>query len=308
MAKLLQLLVRDAPISSVIPFNYHKHLMKICMSVKNGNTVQSDFRKMEEYGIHLADTLKKSISHGFGNICANFYLYLLDQVVKVHTLDRTEQQEQVIPHSYNPENGVAYYFTPHGNQICKQPTFCIEQFSNTYDDDSIADERCSKKFPSVSYGGFSYIFLWFCPIHGHCYGFHVISGAEGRKDAFSSLYKYKPKAPEELFYDFSCQLNEYCLNRAPEYFRCTRFWHDLFHGVTHKCGKCFKSTRVTGMSGVNSEICEQFNSYLQCIKYTATHLTQSHFMLFTQFFIYLWNTEKTDRFINIVETAIAGAQ
>ena len=62
------------------------------------------------------------------------------------------------------------------------------------------------------------------------------------------------------------------------------------------------------MSGVNSEICEQFNSYLQCIKYTATHLTQSHFMLFTQFFIYLWNTEKTDRFIKIVEIAIAGAQ
>ena len=50
------------------------------------------------------------------------------------------------------------------------------------------------------------------------------------------------------------------------------------------------------------------NSYFHCIKYTATHLTQSHFMLFTQFFIYLWNTEKTDRFIKIVETAIAGAQ
>ena len=73
------------------------------MSVKNGNTVQSDFRKMEEYGIHLAESLKKSISCGFGNICANLYLYLLDQLMKVHTLDKTEPQEQVIPHSYNPE-------------------------------------------------------------------------------------------------------------------------------------------------------------------------------------------------------------
>lgn len=57
-----------------------------------------------------------------------------------------------------------------------------------------------------------------------------------------------------------------------------------------------------------TKICMSVNSYLHCIKYTATHLTQSHFMLFTQFFIYLWNTEKTDRFIKIVETAIAGAQ
>ena len=46
---------------------------------------------------------------------------------------------------------------------------------------------------------------------------------EGRKDPFSSLYKYKPTAPDELFYDFECQLNEYCLNRTPHFFRCTHF-------------------------------------------------------------------------------------
>ena len=149
---------------------------------------------------------------------------------------------------------------------------------------------------------------WFCPTHGHCYGFHLISGSEGRKHPFSSLNKYKPTAPEELFYDFAWQLNEYCLNREPKFFRCTRFWHELFHGLTHKCGKCFKSTRVCGMSGVSSEMCEQFNSYLQCTKYIGTHLFQSHFVLFTQFFIYLRNTEKTEKFNKIVQTAIAGVQ
>jgi len=34
------------------------------------------------------------------------------------------------------------------------------------------------------------LFLWFCPAHGHCYGFHVIPGSEGRKDPANSLYTF----------------------------------------------------------------------------------------------------------------------
>ena len=123
------------------------------------------------------------------------------------------------------------------------PTYDIRGKSrNTnYDDDPEVDIACSKKFPSVSFGGFGYLFLWFCPIHGHCYGFHLISGGEGRKDPFSSLFKYMEKAPKHIFYDFACQLSEYCLNREPEFFKHTRFWHDLFHSLGHKCGINFKS-------------------------------------------------------------------
>ena len=35
------------------------------------------------------------------------------------------------------------------------------------DDVANKDDICEKKFPEVSYGGFGYIFLWFCPIYGH---------------------------------------------------------------------------------------------------------------------------------------------
>ena len=173
---------------------------------------------------------------------------------------------------------------------------------------AVVDDICRKKFPEVSYGGFGYIFLWFCAIHGHSYGFHIISGGEGRKDPFSSLFKYLPEAPHEIFYDFACKYTEYCLNRESQYFLPTRFWHDLFHGISHKCGSCFKSSRVCGMLGINSEICEQFNSYLQCVKFTGSHLSQSHFMFFVQFFIYLWNKEKTAKYKNIVAVAIAGSK
>ena len=210
--------------------------------------------------------------------------------------------------SYNPKEGIAYYFTEYGGQIRNQPSYNIKSARKNYDDNPIADDICHKIFPSVSYGGYSYMFLWFCPMNGHSYGFHIISGSEGRKDPFSSLYKYKPHAPSDIFYDFACQLCEYCLNRAPDYFKSTKFWHDLLHGICHKCGKPFKPRRITGITGVNSEICEQFNSYLQCIKYTATHLFQKYFMFFAQFFIYFWNKEKTDRFNNIVDIAIGGIE
>ena len=80
------------------------------------------------------------------------------------------------------------------------------------------------------------------------------------------------KPPKHIFYDFACQLSEYCLNREPEFFRNTQFWHDLFHSIGHLCGFNFKSGRVVGLEGINSEICEQVNSFLQCIKYTSSHV------------------------------------
>ena len=137
---------------------------------------------------------------------------------------RTVQELWEIPNSYNPEKGVAYCFTPHGNQVRKQPQYCIDQAKKNYDDVPSVDDMCKKIFPCVSYGGFGYMFLWLCPVHGHCYGFHLKSGGEGRKDPFSSLFKYLPEVPSDIFYDFACQLSEYCLNREPQYFLRTRFW------------------------------------------------------------------------------------
>ena len=112
--------------------------------------------------------------------------------------------------------------------------------------------------------------------------------------------------PKDVFYDFSCQLSEYCLNREPELFKNTRFWHDLFHAIGHKCGICFKSGRVGGLEGINTEICEQVNAFLQCIKYTAAHLSQEHFTFFLQFFLYLLNKEKTKTYTKQAAIAVAG--
>ena len=307
MAKLLSLLAGDAPISAVVPFRHHPHILETCAAIRNNQQFHNKLHDMNEYGMEISRALLKSAEHGCALLCVDFVEYLVDKVLQTHLHDHKTQEPSVIPNSYNPENGTAYYFTPHGNQLRKQPRYTIDQKHINYDDLPDVDDMCQKKFPRVSYGGYGYMFLWFCPIHGHCYGFHLISGAEGRKDPFSSLYKYLPEAPQDVFYDFACQYSEYCLNREPCYFRCTRFWHDLFHGIPHKCGKAFKSSRVSSLTGINSEICEQFNSYLQCVKYTGSHHSQPHFMFFVQFFIYLWNTDKTTKFQNIVHIALAGA-
>ena len=44
------------------------------------------------------------------------------------------------------------------------------------------------------------------------------------------------------------------------------------------------------------------------ISFTSLHLSQSHFIVFVQLFIYLWNCEKTTRYENIINVAIAGTQ
>ena len=306
MAKLLLLLCGDAPISAVVPIKYHQLILGTCDAVPDGGYM-TKLQKMNKYGTEIAKLLQESIEHNFTKECIKFIKYLVNRAAQIHLKDRKLQEPVVINNSYNPEKGVAYYFTPHGNQIRKQPQYTMDPVNSNYDDLPSVDDVCEKKFPRVSYGGFGYMFLLFCPTHGHCYGFHLISGAKGRKDPFSSLFKYMPEAPSEIFYDFACQYSEYCLNREPQYFKLTRFWHDLFHGIQHKCGEIFKSTRVSGFKGVNSEICEQFNSYLQCIKYTGSHLSQPHFMFFVQFFVYLWNKDKTTKFQKLVEIAIAGS-
>ena len=122
----------------------------------------------------------------------------------------------------------------------------------------------------------------------------------------SSLFKYCQEMLEHIYYDFACQLSEYYLNREPEFFKHTQFWHDLFHLVGHVCGINFKSGGVLGLKGVHSEICEQVNSYLQCIKFTATHLSQEHFAFFVQFFLYLMNKEKTKDFQRQATITVAG--
>jgi hypothetical protein len=62
--------------------------------------------------------------------------------------------------------------------------------------DSVS-KACKKTFYDATKGDATcYLFLWFDPVHGFCYGSHIITGSEERKDPFSSAYLYMPSAPK----------------------------------------------------------------------------------------------------------------
>ena len=300
---IMRMLASDAPVITLLPWRFHDSLLESCAALKSNDNILHNVHAMLEYAPELAHLCNAAISNDSLHEIVNFMEYLVSFVRSVHAQDVPFDDGQQIQQSYDPESGTAYYFTQHGCQVRQMPTYNVT--SRSLKDDTPAS--CMKHYPSVSRGGFTYSFLWFCPIHGHCYGFHTIAGAEGRKDPFSSLFKYLSEPPEEIFYDFACSLHEYAMNRAPAFFKGTRFWHDIFHGYTHKCAKSFNSSRLTNLLMVNSEICEQFNSFIQCIQYTGTHLTQSHFCFFMQFFIHIWNGEKTKSFMKKRDVALAGS-
>ena len=129
----------------------------------------------------------------------------------------------------------------------------------------------------------TYLFLWFCPRHDHCYEFHIIPCSEGRKDPVAAVYTHMETPPKCIFYDHACSLSEYIKNRESGFFKNTRVFHDVFHGFTHKCSTFLSCADLNCFSQVNSSICEQFNSYIQRIKSSAKLLSQVHLVFYLQF-------------------------
>ena len=306
ISTFLLLFCGDSALTSALPFPSHPLILQMCDTILSGHITQEVLQQLRTWSQELVGMVLAAEDQGGLECIVNFLRAVIDRIEHIHGEDRPAPPVEPIPGSYNPPCGTAYYFTEHGHQIRKLPSYDISGKADNCDDLPQVDQLCRKDYPLVSRHGFGYMLLWFCPVHGHCYGFHLIKKGEGRKDPFSSLLKFCPSAPREVFYDFACQLNEYCLNREPSFFKDTRFWHDIFHSFPHKCGPNFRSSRVQGLSGVNSEICEQWNSYLQCIKFTASHLSQEHFMFFMQYLVYLKNEDKSRRFKAMATTVLAG--
>ena len=96
-----------------------------------------------------------------------------EMVINIHLSDVPPEPASPIPITYNsPKYGRAYYFTEHGCQLRKMRRFNVDKGECNYYD--VPGELCDKVFSQVSKKGASYLFLWFCPFHEHCYGFHLI--------------------------------------------------------------------------------------------------------------------------------------
>lgn len=236
----------------------------------------------------MEESLQNKSEHCF----AKFLLYLLEFMNAVHCQDEDPSPASQIPSSQNPESGVAYYFTLHGNVVNKFPTYHI--MSSAYHNiEPRLDERCTKNLARFHSGVDIYIFMVLSsPWTLFVTAFRQSKVLKGEKTPSLPYIVTWRNRQERFIYDFACSLSEYCLNCEQSFFPVSsRMWHDLFHGVTHICGTNFKSQRLQ-FAGFNTEIFEQFNSFIQCIKYTGTHLSQSHFTFFIQLMIYVWNQKK----------------
>ena len=298
--RVFNLLSTEAAVVAIIPYP-HLEPIKTIMNKTLSNNDENVLELYTYVGFEIYDLVNRSIKTDWQAAVKEFILAMCDEV-QMHfspeNLDNVydDEDDTASCKPYDPQSGVAYYFRPDGNQIRTMPEYIMNEkkAKTRRPAKNHQPPECHKKYPMVTRGGYSNVFLFFCPIHGHCYGFHIIPGSEGRKDPFSALYKYKPTPPEHLFYDFACQFNEYALNRAPEYFKDCRCWHDIFHSFNHTCGDTFKSKRMPQVAA-NTEICEQFNSYLQRFKWTCTHLGQERFCFMLQYAIYKWNIKQTKR-------------
>ena len=308
LARILHMLSGIDAMSSVAPRPSHPIILLACQNLHHPLILQKNLEELKRYSLDISDLIHLSVKYECSTMTKDFLKLLITKIETIHSVNREKPLIKEKPNTYYPPGGTVYYFTPHGNQIREMPKYELKKSSkNKNSDDSCpGHEQCRKYYPNVSFGGYSYMFLFFCPMHGHCYGFHIIDSGEGRKDVFSSLYKYLETPPKHLFYDNACQLQEYCLNREPDLFLDTQFWHDLFHSIGHICGFNFRSGRIIGLEGINTEICEQVNSFLQSVKYTASHLTQEHFMFFLQFFLYILNKNKTENHKKQASIALAG--
>ena len=141
------------------------------------------------------------------------------------------------------------------------------------------------------------LMIFVCMISGRVLGWHYVNGSEGRKDVYAVLYKYFKVAPIKLFYDFACGAQEYCLNRFPDFFKDTHFYHDIFHGVTHglTCSSMYKWNTLSNREVFNTSVMEQTNTYINRVQQSVAQMGWAHTVQYTEFFFMCLNLAR--RFI-----------
>ena len=293
---IFRLCATEYPLTSLINYRLVEKLSEITDDPQN-HSFFSIHDELPE--IFLMYKVAKSLGESSLGSVNTLVKYLVKSVRTVHRNDGEVHGVDSPVNPYNPpKQGRAYYFTKEGSQLRPMPSYTLT------DDNKNDGSLCQKTFAHAGKSGTTFLFLVFDPAHyGHCYGFHMITTSEGRKDAFCPPYLYMEDAPKEYFYDFACQLEEYSLNREPKFWRKTRFWHDIFHGFTHKCPFVYSSRRIHYLHKNNTEICEQFNAFVQKVKYCARSMNQEHFIFFLQFFIHQWNVLKQTEYLKQLATA-----
>ena len=153
--------------------------------------------------------------------------------------------------------GCRYMLTEHGKSVRNR--WAVPSFSLKHSNERLGSENgCSKKrYRLIGRRQRAGLWLVECMKHGCVVGYHVMEYGEGRRDAFLPLYRFMQEPPIAFFSDYVCGIEETALNLQPEYWKCTSFYHDRFHGFAHKCSERFESRRHVQFSSLNTSLMEQ---------------------------------------------------
>ena len=147
-----------------------------------------------------------------------FIKYLANRVEELRACSVPPEDPLPLQASYNPRKiGRFLYFSESGCQVRSPRLFARDSATKGIYDEVPAGQACHKSYGRSHKNAPAYIMFFSCPVHGHCFGGHIIDGKEGRKDPSYALYTHLPKAPSILFYDFACSLEEFNLNRESGY-------------------------------------------------------------------------------------------
>lgn len=188
------------------------------------------------------------------------------------------------------------------------------------------DEDCTK-YVTLSKAVTDGMLLAFCP-HGIAIAFIVLTRPEGPVMAFQLIKRRFKRAPAMIIYDNVCALHKVCMLRDPHFFRFTIYCIDRLHGKGHKyCTKGYlldylppefpvlsaeqlataaakakakgcpfpaNARPITinpshGSLGINSQICEQYNSRLRFIEKSCSHMARDTYLAYIKMFMCRWN-------------------
>ena len=165
--------------------------------------------------------------------------------------------------------------------------YTADKAVKTYDNDSC--RKASYGHPSLSPG----IFTVFCP-HGICYGFEVMQSSESPRHPLNIFRHRFLRPPQVIVYDNACKLHQYCLNREPYFFQNTLFVVDRFHWRGHvgcSSGYCLDTYKHMAIKEINSQVNEQANAGLQCIRGQLACMTPENFMFTLKLFLTIKNKD-----------------
>ncbi|KAI8891728.1 hypothetical protein BC833DRAFT_533718 [Globomyces pollinis-pini] len=154
---------------------------------------------------------------------------------------------------------------------------------------------CNHSFKEAGRLGAGTVIYW-CAEHRQCIGFSVLQAAESSTSIFNTLVTRFNPMPAVIIYDNGCNLHDYILNRAPNFFKNTLIYSDGFHWKGHNnCSSNYNSKVYSFLQHVSTVLHEQKNALLYKLKRTSVHLSYESFCEYLVYIIHTLNSEEVKK-------------